>query len=78
MANTNMVLQKLRGKKANINRWEALKMLDWEKDIEIIERIFGVQNPIFFSKRTPEQAIEAIKEKIEFERHMKEIEEKDK
>ncbi len=66
-------LQELRGKKANRNRWEALKMLDWEKDFLIIQRIFSVKNPRFFSSRTPEEVISSIKEDIEFENRMKQI-----
>lgn len=61
-----MILRELRGKKANKNRWEALKMLDWEKDYDVIEKIFSVTNPIFFSKRTPKQIISEIKEEIKF------------
>lgn len=61
-----MILRELRGEKANKNRWEALKMLDWEKDYDVIEKIFSVTNPIFFSKRIPEQIISEIKKEIKF------------
>lgn len=64
-------LQELRGKKANHNRWEALKTLDWEKDFLIIQKIFSVKNPQFFSSRTPEEVLSSIKEDIEFENRIK-------
>lgn len=61
-----MYLTEIRGKQANKIRWETLKLLDWEKDIEIIEHIFKIKNPLFFSSRTPEQIISEVKETLKF------------
>ena len=60
-----MLLKEIRGRKANINRWEALKQLDWVKDAEVIEWISKVTNPRFFSSRTPEDIVDYAKEAIE-------------
>ena len=50
-------------------------MLDWEKDAEAIEKIFSTTNPLFFSKRTPQQAVDEIRQSIEFDKKMKEMKE---
>ena len=63
-----MNLIEIRGKKANKNRWNALKTLDWEKDFQIIEKIFCIKNPLFFSSRTTEEIIAWVKEQLEIER----------
>lgn len=59
-----LVLRKIKGNKANKIRWDALRMLDWEKDYPVIEKIFSATNPLFFSKRTPEQVVEEAREKV--------------
>ena len=64
-----MILKDLAGKKANAVRWEALKLLDWEKDAEIIERISMVANPRFFSSRTPEDVVDYARKAIEEEKN---------
>lgn len=64
----------IRGKKANKNRWNALKALDWEKDFRVIEEIFGITNPLFFSSRTTDEIIACVKEKLEYEEKMREYE----
>lgn len=48
-------------------------MLDWEKDFLIIQQIFSVTNPLFFSSRTPEEIISSVKDDIEFESLMKQM-----
>lgn len=60
-----LCLRKMNGKKANSNRWETLRLLDWERDAEIIEWISTVTNPNFFTSHSPEQAIAYAKESIE-------------
>lgn len=59
-----MIMREIRGKKANENRWNALKLCDWAKDQRVIERIFNTTNPLFFSNRTPQEIIDAIKQEI--------------
>lgn len=68
-----MKLFDIRSKKANKNRWEALKTLDWERDFEIIEEIFKITNPLFFSSRTTDEIITHIKDDLDFKRKMKNI-----
>lgn len=63
-----MTLKELRGKKANTQRWEALKMLNWDKDQEIIKAIFEITNPLFFSNRTPNEIIETVRKDITFDK----------
>ncbi len=62
-----LALREIRGKKANKVRWDALKLLDWEKDAAVIQRIMEVTNPLFFSRRTPEEVVAEIREKIKWE-----------
>lgn len=66
-----LTLVDIRGKQANKIRWETLKLLDWEKDIEVIEHIFLIKNPLFFSSRTPKQVISEVKETIRFKSFIK-------
>lgn len=74
-----LFLHKMNGRKANLNRWETLKLLDWEKDAEIIEWICAVKNPNFFISHNPEQAITYARDDIEqkklFEKNYKKYEE---
>lgn len=63
-----LTLRNIRGKKANKIRWDALKLLDWEKDAEEIKRIAQASNPTFFSCRTPEAVVEEVRNKIELEK----------
>lgn len=62
-----MNLVNIRGQKANKNRWDALKTLDWDGDKKVIERIFSVTNPLFFSSRTVEEIISSIHEELKYE-----------
>lgn len=71
-----LTLRNIRGKKANKIRWDALKLLDWEKDAKEIEFIAQVSNPLFFSKRTPDAVVEKAREEIESEWQLKQYAEK--
>lgn len=62
-----MTLKEIRGKKANTQRWEALKMLDWGEDQEIIKAIFEITNPLFFSSRTPKEIIQKVREDTDYD-----------
>ena len=65
-----MRLMEIRGKKANEIRWNALKLLDWEKDHDVIGSIMSITNPRFFSSRTPEECINQIRKDIEFRKFL--------
>lgn len=67
-----MTLKEIRGKKANAQRWEALKMLDWDKDQEIIKAIFEITNPLFFSSRTTNEIIETVQKNVDYDKFFKE------
>jgi len=71
-----LTLRNIRGKKANKIRWDALKLLDWEKDTKEIEQIAQVSNPTFFSCRTPEAVVEEVRKTIELEKRFKQYVEK--
>ncbi len=62
-----LALRDIRGKKANKVRWEALKLLDWEKDAKVIKEIMQASNPTFFSSRTPEECVKYMRDKIKLE-----------
>ncbi len=65
-----LAFKDIRGKKANIVRWEALKLLDWEKDAKVIKEIMEAPNPLFFSRRTPEECVKYMRDKIKLEENL--------
>lgn len=69
--NNMLALREIRGKKANQVRWETLKLLDWEKDAAVIQKVMEVTNPLFFSSRTPEDCVAYVREQIAFDEKLR-------